>query len=236
MPTQAQLDGLAKARKARADAKRNKEQNVADTEAIAPPEAPVEPEAPEDPVEAFATVLAREVTPGRAREEAAAARARAAGSDPAQRRLEAAFADKLTAIADAFDASQRKSEEAQRLRSRSTVVGVGGSQGASNRPIPEHVKRGTIVLINQDPRLPDTFGLVLRLHPRVVVNGENLRWRADVVGFPLHGSPNVQEGVAFGPGVGQFREVPADEDDIGVLGPDKTSVNDYDRPWESPLR
>lgn len=195
-----------------------------------------EPERPVDPVEQLASDLARAVTPGRAREEAQAARARASGSDPQQARLERLFADRLTAIADAFESDQRRVEEEQRMKSRSTIVGTGGPAGASNQPIPENVKRGTIVLVNQDVRVPDTFGLVVRLHPRVVVNGEARRWRADLVAFPLHGSPNLQEAVPFGPGVGQFREVPDDEDDIGVLGVDGTMRNDYDRPWESPLK
>lgn len=230
MPTEAQERAAAKAREAKAA---KAEQNGA---VPSQPESVAEPQRPVDPVDVLASELARAVTPGRAREEAQAARARQSGSDPAQARLEGLFADKLTAIADAFEADQRRNEEEQRQKSRSVVVGVGGPAGAQNQPIPEHIKRGTIVLVNQDVRLPDTFGLVVRLHPRVIVNGEAKRWRADLVAFPLHGSPNVQEAVPYGPGVGQFRQVPDDEDDIGVLGPDKVSRNDYEKPWESPLK
>lgn len=233
MPTEAQKEAAERARAAKAA---KAEQNGA-KEPVAPEtlsETTVPAAETEDPVENLARELARQVSPGRAREEAQAARARAAGSDPAQARLEDRFANHLTAIADAFESEQRRAEEHQRLKSRSTIVGAVGA-GASNQPVPESVKRGTIVLINQDVRLPDTFGMVLRLHPAVTIGDETHRWRADLVAFPLHGSPNVQEAVPFGPGVGQFREVPDDEDDIGVLGPDGVKRNEYDKPWESKL-
>lgn len=231
MATEAQKEALALARAAKAA---KAEENKPEPETLS--EATVPAPETEDPVENLARELARAVTPGRAREEAQAARARAAGSDPAQARLEERFANHLTAIADAFEADQRKAEESQRMKSRSTVVGVGGaSGGAANQPVPDHIKRGDIVLINQDARLPDTFALVVRLHPKVTIGDGTHRWRADLVAFPLHGSPNLQEAVPFGPGVGQFREVPSDEDDIGVLGPDGVARNDYDKPWESRL-
>lgn len=227
--SEAKNDALEKARAAKAaKAEANKPEPQTVSEAVVPA-----PET-EDPVENLARTLARQVTPGRAREEAQAARQRAAGSDPAQARLEERFADHLTAVADAFESEQRRAEEVQRHKTRSTVVGAAGA-GAANQPVPDHIKRGDIVLINQDVRLPDTFALVVRLHPRVQVGDETHRWRADLVAFPLHGSPNVQEAVPFGPGVGQFREVPDDEDDIGVLGPDGVAKNSYDKPWESKL-
>lgn len=233
--SEAQKEALQKARDARAAKRAQNGSDPVTSETEATVAAETAPAEDDDPINAFAKTLARQVTPGRAREEAQAARARASGSDPSQRRLEGLFADHLTAIADAFETEQRRSEEEQRHKSRAAVVGIGGPGAAANQPIPEHIGRGDIVLINQDVRLPDTFGIVVRLHPRVTVNGESRRWRADLVAFPLHGSPNVQEAVPFGPGVGQFREVPSDEDDIGVLGPDRVNVNDYEKPWESKL-
>jgi hypothetical protein len=170
--------------------------------------------------EYVAAAHAQTVAPARAREEAAAARRRAAASDPEQSRVEAALAAKLDEIADRYDAQQRVQTERSRIQNRTGVPqAVGGApSGPLGEPLPGDVTRGAGVVFHTPGELMDTFGLVINVWPEVSTDpddpqAEGQRWRADLVVFPLRGSPSTLEGVAYGTGAGQFQLASELEDD-----------------------
>lgn len=170
--------------------------------------------------EYVAASLVQSVAPGRAREEAEAARKRQAASDPEQARVEAAVAEKLDEIADQYDKEQQVATDRAAIQNRTAVPqNVGGTpQGALGEPLPSKVTRGATVVYHTPGALLDATGLVINVWPEVPEDPDNdkskkARWRADLVTFPLRGSPGTQEGVPYGSGTGQFQLASELEDD-----------------------
>jgi hypothetical protein len=169
--------------------------------------------------EYIASAHAVTVAPARAREEAEAARRRAAASDPEQAKVEQALASKLDEVADRYDSQQRVQADRARIQNRTGAPQALGGQpsGPLGEPLPDGVTRGAAVIFHTPGELMDTFGLVINVWPAVGEDPDDPesnkhRWRADLAVFPLRGSPSTLEGVAFGNGQGQF-ELAADLDD-----------------------
>jgi hypothetical protein len=169
--------------------------------------------------EYIASAHAVTVAPARAREEAEAARRRAAASDPEQAKVEQALASKLDEVADRYDAQQRVQADRARIQNRTAAPQALGGQpsGPLGEPLPDGVTRGAAVIYHTPGELMDTFGFVINVWPAVSEDADDPksakhRWRADLAVFPLRGSPSTLEGVAFGSGAGQF-ELAADLDD-----------------------
>ena len=162
--------------------------------------------------EVVASSHVQSVAPARAREEAKAARRRAEAVDPEQAKVEQKLAELLDEVADRYEAEQAVSAERSRIQHASGVPQqVGGTpSGQLGEPLPGDVKRGAAVVYHTPGTLLDATGLVINLWPAVAEDPDNpsskeQRWRADLVSFPLRGSPGTHEGVAYGSGAGQFQ-------------------------------
>jgi hypothetical protein len=180
--------------------------------------------------------VAASIAPARAREEAEAARKRAAASDYEQNKVEARLAEILDEVAERYDATSSLVRDRQALFARRVNVqpaSAGTGSGGLGSPLPDGIRRGTFVVLHTDGATLDTTGFVTRVWPAVPENDEpdspTHRWRADLAIFPLWGSPGTVEGVAYGEGVGQF-EVADDVDD------DEQGRDTHDNSVNAPFR
>ena len=178
----------------------------------------------EERAEYIASAHAATVAPARAREEADAARKRAAGADPEQAAVEAALAAKLDEIADRDDAQRKIMADRAKIQNRGAAPqAVGGlPSGPLGEPLGKGVTRGAAVVFHTPGEQVDTTGFVINVWPKVQSDPDDPksksdRWRADLVIFPLRGSPSTQEGVAYGAGVGQFELASEVDDDARGL-------------------
>jgi hypothetical protein len=162
--------------------------------------------------EFVAASVVSSIAPGRAREEAAAARKRAGASDPEQAMVETALADKLDEVAERYEAQQAAQAERSRIMNRAGGLPQRSASGVLGEPLPDSVKVGTVAVYHTPDGQADTTSLVIGVWPAVPDNedepdGASTRWRANLELFPLHGSPSSLEGVPYGTGIGQFQDV-----------------------------
>lgn len=167
---------------------------------------------------------AETVAPAQARTEAEAAERRAAASDPEQAAVERELARILFERAERHEATTKSSEARTRLLNRSAAApsSAGSASGPVGNPLPKDLKRGDDVVYHTPGAVQDTTGQVIRVWPEVHEDPDDpkskaQRWRADLVLFPLHGSPGTLEGIAYGEGLGQFQLASDVEvDDLGL--------------------
>jgi len=107
-----------------------------------------------------------------------------------------------------------------RDRPRSWLAPVGSD-------IPHAIKRGDQIAYHTSPDVPDQFGWVVRLHPEA---DDHKRYLADLFIVPVveGSSAATVTNVTYGPGLGQFSELPKDEDDIG-RGDEGNTIH---KPWQ----
>jgi hypothetical protein len=192
----------------------------------AEPEAPPERDEAAERADYVARSVVADVAPASARDQARYARTRANAEDPEQAAVDNRLAELLDQRADEWDKQQALTAKARgRTRGRPTVHGPGGAPLGSD--IPNKVRRGDLVAYHTSSDVPDQPALVLRLHPEA---DDNKRYLADLHVFPVvEGSDSATvTNVTYGPGLGQFGELPDDPDDIG-RGPEGNVIK---RPWQ----
>jgi hypothetical protein len=167
-----------------------------------------------------------DIAPAAAREQAVVARRRASAEDPEQAAVDARLAELLDAKADEWD-KQRELERKSRGRTRGRATTHGPGSAPVGSDIPHAIKRGDQIAYHTSPDVPDQFGWVVRLHPEA---DDNKRYLADLFIVPVveGSSAATVTNVTYGPGLGQFSELPKDEDDIG-RGSEGNTIH---KPWQ----
>jgi hypothetical protein len=182
--------------------------------------------------EFVASSVVESIAPGRAREEANAARKRASASDPEQALVEQALADKLEEVADRHDKTVAAQAERTRIMNRSGGLPQRSASGVLGEPIPDSVTLGSTVVYHTPDGQPDTTSIVIGLWEPTLddedkPDGPKSRWRVNLELFPLHGSPSSIEGVPYGAGAGQFQSLDDVKEPKTVPTPDQLPFRDH---------